>query len=228
MLHDANHVLLKIRPGATLPAASRLALLSSLSPARAQPDGSSAATPTAPPMAPPPPPVRPPSAPLPYSGRTQPIEVRLPGDGPIRLTRPDRLASEGREPESPAPLVPPIEIPAFTIPAISAPAINLNIPAVEIPAVNIPAVEMPPVLQGLNQAGTAPRSAPNTFPYEPPSFKRFDSVIERNHGVGCSHCGRLIPAGPGEEGVRWLCGNCPTMPGYNLVTEFLMSAIEGS
>ncbi|BGP56356.1 hypothetical protein JCM8202v2_003974 [Rhodotorula sphaerocarpa] len=182
MLHDANHVLLKIRPGATLPAASRLALLSSLHPARALPAGSSAATPTAPPMAPPPPPVRPPSAPLPYTGRTQPIEVRLPGDGPTRLTIPDRLASERREREGPAPpLVPPIEIPAFSIPAISAPAINLNIPAVEIPAVNIPAVEMPPVLQGLNQAGGAARSASNAFPYEPPSFKRFDS---------CSTCER--------------------------------------
>lgn len=214
MLHDSNHVLLKIRPGATVP--PTLALLAGR-PAHAGP-----ATPPVP-IPPPPPPVSAPSTPLPFLGRTKHIPIRTPGDGPTRLTRPNREVDAPQQ----APLVP-----GFTIPAISIPSVGVDIPAVNVPPVHVPAVHIPPVhLPPIQLGPPAPtptisalhsRSADGSalLPYavQPPSFRRFDSILERNHGVNCSHCGELIPTGHGEAGVRYLCGNCPTVPGYSLVS----------
>ncbi|GAA5987315.1 hypothetical protein JCM10908_001905 [Rhodotorula pacifica] len=238
MLHDPNHVLLKIRPGATLPRT-----LGGIASVGSASGSSSNGTPPAqppPPIAPPAPPLSIPSTPLPYLGRTREFVPRLPADGPTRLTRPDppRHASEGSastSSSSTAParahLVPPIHIPARSIPGFS--VLGATVAPVQLPEINIPAVDFPSIQYPV--LSLAPRSAPSAAPTEPstassapqvaqfalqpPSFRRFDNVIERNHGVGCSHCGQLIPTGPGEAGVRWLCGNCPTVPGYNLCSD---------
>lgn len=234
MLHDSNHVLLKIRPGATLPGGfGRLGSLGG----GGNSSGSSSNTPPAP-IAPPAPPLSRPTTPLPYVGRVREIPVRLPADGPTRLTRPEphgHTSSEGERTSeshfssstgpSRSQLVPPIHIPAISVAGFSLPG-GANVAPVHVPEINIPAVEFPtishptvsttPTISTPAAVPVPPRVMPVAF--EPASFRRFDNVVERNHGVGCSHCGKLIPTGPGEEGVRWLCGNCPTVPGYNLVS----------
>lgn len=238
MLHDSNHVLLKIKPGATLPGG-----FGRLGSGRVGGGNSSSSTPPAP-IAPPVPPLSRPTTPLPYVGRVREIPVRLPADGPTRLTRPEPLgrASSGGEgtlseshssssSSSTGPpcsqLVPPIRIPAVSIPGFSVPG-GASVAPVQIPEINIPAVNFPTISHPV--ISTTPTTSkpipapvpvpPRVMPFavQPASFRRFDNVVERNHGVGCSHCGKLIPTGAGEEGVRWLCGNCPTVPGYNLVS----------
>ncbi|GAA5960636.1 hypothetical protein JCM8115_001776 [Rhodotorula mucilaginosa] len=236
MLHDSNHVLLKIKPGATLPGG--FGRLGSVGGGGASGSSSSSSTPPAP-IAPPAPPLSRPTTPLPYIGRAREIPVRLPADGPTRLTRPEPLghassagggasASESSSSStgpSRSQLVPPIRIPAVNIPGFS--VLGANVAPVRIPAINIPPVDFPTI--GRPTVSTTPTAStpaaapvpPRVMPVaiEPASFRRFDNVVERNHGVGCSHCGKLIPTGPGEEGVRWLCGNCPTVPGYNLCSD---------
>ncbi|GAA5867026.1 hypothetical protein JCM3774_003759 [Rhodotorula dairenensis] len=219
MLHDSNHVLLKIKPGATLPRG-----LGALGLASA---GSAGSTPPAP-AAPPPPPLSQPTTPLPYLGRAREIPLRLPADGPTRLTRPDPTSSSSATSSSTVParthLVPPFRIPAVSIPGFS--VLGATVAPVQLPEINIPAVDFPSVHYPSSSAtptGSTPVAAPAPrvlpFAVQPPSFRRFDNIVERNHGVGCSHCGKLIPTGPGESGVRWLCGNCPTVPGYNLCSD---------
>ena len=240
MLHDSNHVLLKIKPGATLPGG--FGRLGSVGGGGGNSRGSSSSTPSAP-IAPPAPPLSRPTTPLPYLGRVREIPVRLPADGPTRLTRPEPLgrasSEEGTSSESHSSssssstgpprsqLVPPIRIPAVSIPGFPVPG-GASVAPVQIPEINIPAVNFPtishPIISTTPTTSTPipapvpvpPRVMP--FAIQPASFRRFDNVVERNHGVGCSYCGKLIPTGPGEEGVRWLCGNCPTVPGYNLVS----------
>uniref|UniRef100_A0A0K3C4G3 BY PROTMAP: gi/472583630/gb/EMS21263.1/ zinc finger, ZZ-type protein [Rhodosporidium toruloides NP11] n=1 Tax=Rhodotorula toruloides TaxID=5286 RepID=A0A0K3C4G3_RHOTO len=88
-----------------------------------------------------------------------------------------------------------------------------------------PASPAPPALPAHPSLSSSAIVRPSTFTrFSSPHFTHFALA---SHGVRCRNCEEMIVAshnstggggggGGGEQGVRWLCGNCPTVPSYDL------------